>query len=81
MFDLFKGDVQADFEFFDPKPTDFNGVKILMKNYLHDKEWDLSSFVDLILEQKRVGTVVKVADEEEDESSVFCCLWQGIRRA
>lgn len=32
-----KGDVQADFEFFDPKPRDFNGVKILLKNYLDDK--------------------------------------------
>ncbi|KAL0786296.1 hypothetical protein Bca101_002542 [Brassica carinata] len=32
-----QGDVQADFEFFDPKPRDFNGVKILLKNYLDDK--------------------------------------------
>lgn len=61
-----KGDVQADFEFFDPKPTDFNGVKILLRNYLDDKEWDLSSFVDLILEQTTVGTVVKVADDEDE---------------
>ncbi|CAH8383763.1 unnamed protein product [Eruca vesicaria subsp. sativa] len=67
-----QGDVQADFEFFDPKPTDFNGVKILLKNYLDDKEWDLSSFVDLILEQKIVGTVVKVADDEDE--SVFAVV-------
>ncbi|CAH2058002.1 unnamed protein product [Thlaspi arvense] len=67
-----QGDVQADFEFFDPKTTDFNGVKILLKNYLDDKEWDLSSFVDLILEQTTVGTVVKVADDEDE--SVFAVV-------
>ncbi|KAG2284962.1 hypothetical protein Bca4012_034563 [Brassica carinata] len=67
-----QGDVQADFEFFDPKPTDFNGVKILLKNYLDDKEWDLSSFVDLVLEQTTVGTVVKVADDEDE--SVFAVV-------
>lgn len=67
-----KEDVQADFEFFDPKPTDFNGVKILLQNYLDDKEWDLSSFVDLILEQTTVGTVVKVADDEDE--SVFAVV-------
>ncbi|KAG2332128.1 hypothetical protein Bca4012_018293 [Brassica carinata] len=54
------------------KPTDFNGVKILLKNYLDDKEWGLSSFVDLILEQKTVGTVVKVADDEDE--SVFAVV-------
>lgn len=35
-----------------------------MKNQLDDKECDLSSFIDLILEQKTVGTVVKVTDDE-----------------
>lgn len=72
MFWSFKGDVQADFEFFDLKPTDFHGVKILLQNYLDDKEWDLSSFVDLILEQTTVGTVVKVAEDEDE--SVFAVL-------
>ncbi|KAG7554017.1 BCP1 family [Arabidopsis suecica] len=61
-----QGEVQADFEFFDPKATDFHGVKILLQNYLDDKEWDLSGFVDLILDQTTVGTVVKVADDEDD---------------
>ncbi|XP_010506377.1 PREDICTED: protein BCCIP homolog [Camelina sativa] len=67
-----QGDVQADFEFFDPKLTDFHGVKTLLQNYLDDKEWDLSSFVDLILEQTTVGTVVKVADDEDE--SVFAVV-------
>uniref|UniRef100_A0A1J3F5T8 Protein BCCIP homolog n=1 Tax=Noccaea caerulescens TaxID=107243 RepID=A0A1J3F5T8_NOCCA len=62
-----EGEVQADFEFFDPKATDFHGAKILLQSYLDDKDWDLSGFVDLILDQTTVGTVVKVA-EDEDES-------------
>lgn len=59
--------VQADFEFFDPKPGDFPGVKLLLQNYLDNKPWDLSGFVDLILEQTTVGTVVKSGDQDEEE--------------
>ncbi|XP_015633006.2 protein BCCIP homolog isoform X1 [Oryza sativa Japonica Group] len=58
--------VQADFAFYDPKPGDFHGVKLLLKTYLDSKPWDLTGFVDLILEQTTVGTVVKIADDEED---------------
>lgn len=35
---------QADFAFFDPRPDDFNGVKILLPTYLDNKQWDLSGF-------------------------------------
>ena len=63
---MFKGVVQADFSFFDPKPDDFHGVKTLMQTYLDDKEWDLSGFVDLILAQTTVGTVVKIEDDEDE---------------
>ena len=57
--------MQADFAFFDPKPSDFHGVRLLLKTYLDSKPWDLTGFVDLILEQTTVGTVVKLADDEE----------------
>jgi hypothetical protein len=63
---LLKGEVQADFAFFDPKPDDFHGVKILLQSYLDNTEWDLSGFVDLILEQTTVGTVVKIEDDEDN---------------
>lgn len=58
--------MQADFAFFDPKPSDFHGVRLLLKTYLDSKPWDLTGFVDLILEQTTVGTVVKLADDEEE---------------
>lgn len=61
-----KGVVQADFAFFDPKPDDFHGVKVLLKTYLDDKQWDLSGFVDLILGQTTVGTVIKIEEDEDD---------------
>ncbi|KAG8382742.1 hypothetical protein BUALT_Bualt05G0108900 [Buddleja alternifolia] len=61
--------VQADFAFFDPKPSDFHGVKVLLQTYLDDKQWDLSGFVDLILGQPTVGTVVKIEDDEDDGGS------------
>ncbi|KAK7288604.1 hypothetical protein RIF29_02070 [Crotalaria pallida] len=68
----FDGVVQADFSFFDPKPDDFHGVKTLLQTYLDDKEWDLSGFVDLILEQTTVGTVVKIEDDEDE--GLFACV-------
>ncbi|CAA3013613.1 protein BCCIP homolog [Olea europaea var. sylvestris] len=62
----FEGVVQADFAFFDPKPGDFHGVKVLLQTYLGNKQWDLSGFVDLILGQPTVGTVVKIENDEDD---------------
>ncbi|KAL7260295.1 hypothetical protein ACSBR1_006043 [Camellia fascicularis] len=62
----FEGIVQADFAFFDPKPDDFHGVKVLLQTYLDDKQWDLSGFVDLILGQTTVGTIVKIEEDEDD---------------
>ncbi|XXG58836.1 hypothetical protein AAC387_Pa04g1036 [Persea americana] len=61
-----KAVVQADFAFFDPKPDDFHGVKILLQSYLDNEQWDLSGFVGLILGQTTVGTVVKIEGEEDD---------------
>ncbi|KAL3635965.1 hypothetical protein CASFOL_020512 [Castilleja foliolosa] len=61
-----EGDVQADFVFFDPKASDFHGVKVLLKTYLDNKLWDLSGFVDLVLGQPTVGTVVKIENDEDD---------------
>ncbi|KAA8549770.1 hypothetical protein F0562_001212 [Nyssa sinensis] len=54
------------FAFFDPKPADFHGVKVLLQTYLDDKQWDLSGFVDLILGQTTVGTVVKIEEDDDD---------------
>ncbi|KAM0019953.1 putative BCP1 family protein [Helianthus debilis subsp. tardiflorus] len=65
----FEGVVQADFAFFDPKPDDFHGVKVLLPTYLDNKEWDLSGFVDLILQQTTVGTVIKI--EEDEDNGVY----------
>ncbi|KAF3432158.1 hypothetical protein FNV43_RR26897 [Rhamnella rubrinervis] len=61
--------VPAEFLFFDPKPEDFHGVKTLLQTYLDDKEWDLSGFVDLILEQTTVGAVVKL--EKDEDNGIF----------
>ncbi|CAM0878250.1 unnamed protein product [Alopecurus aequalis] len=61
--------VQADFAFFDPRPSDFHGVRLLLKTYLDSKPWDLTGFVDLVLEQTTVGTVVKMAEDEDAEGN------------
>ncbi|KAL3692542.1 hypothetical protein R1sor_006193 [Riccia sorocarpa] len=58
------GTVNVDFEFFDPKPTDFHGVKALLKSYLDDTAWDISEFVDIFLAQTTVGTVIKTSDDD-----------------
>ncbi|MCO5575211.1 hypothetical protein L7F22_029009 [Adiantum nelumboides] len=56
--------VDVDFEFFDPKEEDFHGVKALLRTYLDDATWDLGGFVDIILGQPTVGTVIKTAEDE-----------------
>ena len=66
LFFFLKVVAQANFAFFDPKPDDFHGVKILLQTYLDNKLWDLSGFVDLILGQTTVGTVVKIEGDEDD---------------
>ncbi|XP_050235013.1 protein BCCIP homolog [Mercurialis annua] len=73
----FEGVIQADFEFFDPKPDDFHGAKVLLQTYLDNKEWDLTGFVDLILEQTTVGTVVKVDGDEDGLFSLTTALNLG----
>ncbi|XP_002527793.2 protein BCCIP homolog isoform X1 [Ricinus communis] len=72
-----EGFIQADFVFFDPKPDEFHGVKILLQTYLDNKEWDLSGFVDIILGQTTVGTVVKIEDDEDGLFSVTTVLNLG----
>ncbi|OVA01484.1 BCP1 family [Macleaya cordata] len=69
------GTVQLDFDFFSLKPEDFHGVKVLLQTYLDDKQWDLSGFVDLIVGQTTVGTVVKVEDEEDENDD---CLYSVV---
>ncbi|MQL96961.1 hypothetical protein Taro_029651 [Colocasia esculenta] len=71
--DMIEEILPVDFELFDPKPDDFHGVKLLLHSYLGDRQWDLSGFVDLILEQTTVGTVVKLnkTEYEEDEEDDY----------
>ena len=77
-----KGSVQADFAFFDPKSNDFHGVKTMLQAYLDNKQWDLNGFVDLILGQTTVGTVVKIeGDEDEGVFSIVTALNLGRYKA
>ncbi|KAI3720130.1 hypothetical protein L6452_21040 [Arctium lappa] len=60
------GGSSADIISFNPKPDDFDGViKVLLQTYLDTKVLDLSGFVDLILQQVTVGTIIKI---DEDDS-------------
>lgn len=65
-----------DFEYFDPKPDDFHGVKALLRTYLDDEVWDVSAFTDLVLAQTTVGTVVK-AGEDDSPIGLLTCLNLG----
>ncbi|KAH9292634.1 hypothetical protein KI387_042179, partial [Taxus chinensis] len=58
--------MQMPLSVFDPKQDDFHGVRSLLKTYCDGIDWDLSGFVDMILAQTTVGTVIKT-----DEDSLF----------
>ena len=53
--------VDVEFEFYDPQPSDFHGVRVLLRKSL----WDHMSFSplsDSIVSQVEVGTMVKLGD-------------------
>ncbi|GMH32410.1 hypothetical protein BSKO_00244 [Bryopsis sp. KO-2023] len=56
-------DVEADFEFFDPQERDFHGLKALLNNYLDGGEFNCGELVDAIIQQSRVGTVLKCGED------------------
>ncbi|KAJ3043040.1 Mss4p nuclear export [Rhizophlyctis rosea] len=62
--DLDQTTVDVDFEFFDPKPIDFHGLKSLLRQTFSNdtKQIDISGLADVIIEQSAVGTMVKVDD-------------------
>ncbi|KAI8816149.1 p21-C-terminal region-binding protein-domain-containing protein [Fimicolochytrium jonesii] len=65
--DLDQETVDVDFEFFDPKPIDFHGLKSLLRQTFHS-DTDLipaSQLADLIISRSAVGTTVKVEDTQD----------------
>ena len=66
-------EIMVDFEFQDPKETDFHGLKALLKNYLDGAEFSSSELCDFIIKQNTVGTVIKAqgAGDENDPIAVM----------
>ncbi|RVD84987.1 uncharacterized protein DFL_003322 [Arthrobotrys flagrans] len=74
--------VNVDFEFFDPLPHDFHGIKLLLRQ-LFDADshlLDLSALTDLILDQKLVGSTVKVDGREGDPYSFLSVINLGLHQ-
>ncbi|KAF3163545.1 Mss4p nuclear export [Orbilia oligospora] len=72
--------INIDFEFFDPLPHDFHGIKLLLRQ-LFDADsqlLDLSALTDLILDQKLVGSTVKVDGREGDPYSFLSVVNLGL---
>jgi hypothetical protein len=67
------GITEMDIQFFDPTEPDFHAVKLLLQNYLDTAVWSISSLVELVLAQTRVGTTVRVNDEEDGSGSRDPC--------
>ena len=67
------GITEMDIQFFDPTEPDFHAVKMLLQNYLEKTIWSISSLVELVLAQTRVGTTVRVNDEADGSGSRDPC--------
>ncbi|KAF9893219.1 Mss4p nuclear export [Aspergillus nanangensis] len=68
--------VDVDFEWFDPQPVDFHGLKTLLRQ-LFDVDADLfgiSELADLILAQPLLGSTVKVDGNESDPYAFLTVL-------
>lgn len=47
------GEVDVDFEFFDPQEVDFHGLKALLQTYLDGSTYSCSELVDTVITQVR----------------------------
>lgn len=45
--------IDVNFEFFDPKESDFHGLKALLHSYLDGQQYDSSQLIDAIIQQVR----------------------------
>ena len=66
-------EINVDFEFYDPKPIDFLGLKMLLGTWLDGLEFDCSALCDSLIAQSTVGTVLKT-EEAGDPIGVLSCL-------
>ena len=49
------GEVQVDFEFHDPRESDFLGLKALLRSYLDGQDFSCSELVDAVIRQARAA--------------------------
>lgn len=68
--------LDVEFDFFDPQPHDYHSIKLLLAQLLsHDaKNLELEGVVNLVLEQKLVGSTVKTDGAEGDPYAVLTVL-------
>lgn len=68
--------VDVDFEWFDPEPIDFHGMKNLLRQLLENDAqlFDISALVDLVLSQPNLGSTVKVDGKESDPYAFLTVL-------
>lgn len=66
-------EINVDFEFYDPKPIDFLGLKMLLGTWLDGLEFDCSGLCDALIAQSTVGMVLKT-EEAGDPIGVLSCL-------
>jgi protein BCP1 len=68
--------LDVSFDFFDPQPHDYHSIKLLLTQLLsHDaKNLELEGVVNLVLEQKLVGSTVKTDGAEGDPYAVLTVL-------
>jgi protein BCP1 len=68
--------VNVDFEWFDPQPIDFHGLKILLRQLFDSdaQDFDMSALADMILAQPLLGSTVKVDGNESDPYAFLTVL-------
>ncbi|CAI5531046.1 unnamed protein product, partial [Closterium sp. Naga37s-1] len=54
--------LMVDFDFFDAQPSDYHGVKALLRTFLDGKRWDLPAFVDAVTSGTPGGGAAREGD-------------------
>jgi protein BCP1 len=73
-------DVDVSFEFFDPVPSDVRTVMRLLNEYTIEVFLNAHEVAEAIVQQRTVGTCVKITDEPEPVALISCLNVQKHRR-
>jgi protein BCP1 len=68
-------EIDVNFQFFDPRESDFHGLRALLHTYVQDGEFDAGSLADTIIAQVRPAWVVWTQQDHRRDTRSIDSRW------